>query len=152
MAGNSYNGFTSEQRARAFRWFKQECAAGRCRSYVSCDACGQTKGVHAHSEDYSAPYGDHIGQYAVCFRCHMMIHCRFKNPEAWETYKQHLREGRTFAVPPNFYTFCAETLRRRGRGVAFTQNPPRECTWLDDLLMPPPAPPEQDLFNSCAPT
>jgi hypothetical protein len=57
---------------------------------IRCDACGQTEGpIDAHSEDYSEPFGDHIGEHALCYRCHMAIHTREKNPEAWAIYKTH---------------------------------------------------------------
>tara|TARA_R100000773_G_scaffold36307_1_gene31302 strand:- start:1602 stop:1847 length:246 start_codon:yes stop_codon:yes gene_type:complete len=76
----SYNGFTPKERTDAFIWLKGEYASGRREKGKVCDACGQTKGiVEDHSEDYSYPYGDHIGKYTFCYRCHMMIHCRFRN-------------------------------------------------------------------------
>jgi hypothetical protein len=59
---NSYNGFTPQQRAHALRGLNREYAAGRRQRPTSCDACGQTEGViEPHSEDYSEPFGDHIG-------------------------------------------------------------------------------------------
>jgi len=84
---NSYNGFSGEQRERALAWFKAEKRAGRRDDPVRCDACGQGLGLmQAHSEDYSEPFGDHIGRFGLCYACHMMIHCRFRNPAAWESY------------------------------------------------------------------
>lgn len=62
-----------------------------------CDACGQDAGViQPHSENYSAPYGDHIGEHGLCFTCHMMIHCRFRSPAAWQAYRAAIREGWIF--------------------------------------------------------
>ena len=131
----TYNGFNHDQRMRALRWLKIEYAAGRRTRPFRCDACGQDEGViEAHSEDYSEPFGDHIGQNGLCYRCHMMIHNRFKNPEAWTIYKQHIRQGRIFRpIGRNFHAFCGETLRAMGRGVAFKQGPARERTLLDDI-------------------
>lgn len=105
---------------------------------ISCDACGQTEGyISGHSEDYSFPYGDHIGRFGVCYRCHMMIHCRFKNPEAWETYKAHLREGRVFApIGRNFWLFRKQTLDAKGIGVLFKQGPAKASTFLDAMTSP----------------
>jgi hypothetical protein len=45
-----------------YRWLEREYAAGRRARPIMCDACGQADGpIDAHSEDYSAPFGDHIG-------------------------------------------------------------------------------------------
>lgn len=71
----------------------------------------------------------------------MMIHTRFKNPVAWETYKLHIREGRIFApIGKNFRTFCGQTLKARGRRVPFKQGPAKERTFLDGLRGPELAP------------
>lgn len=99
---NSYNGFTHTQRMKAFNWLKIEYASGRRKKPTQCDACGQTKGIlEHHSEDYSAPYGNHIGAWSLCYRCHMMIHCRFRNKTAWRRYRERLATGIIFAP---FYT------------------------------------------------
>lgn len=130
----TYNGFDHAQRMAGFRWLNGEYAAGRRTKPTVCEVCGQTEGpITAHSEDYSMPFGDHIGRHGLCYRCHMMIHCRFKAPQAWDTYKRHIRDGRIFVPVSNFKVFCAQTLTAMGRNVAFTQGPPRERTFLDEL-------------------
>ena len=131
---SSYNGFDHNQRMRALYWLRKEYAAGRRHPPTLCDACGQTEGVlEAHSEDYSAPYGDHIGRFGLCYRCHMAIHCRYRHPGAWKAYKQNVREGRIFhPIGRNFTRFIHE-FTRQGRGVPFKQGPPRAHTVLDDL-------------------
>lgn len=92
-----YNGFSPQQRTRALRWLRQEEAAGRRRRPTRCEACGQTRGVvDSHSEDYSDPFGPHIGRFALCFRCHMIVHCRFSSPASFEVYEEALREGVRF--------------------------------------------------------
>jgi hypothetical protein len=64
----------------------------------------------------------------------MAIHCRFKNPEDWEAYKLHIRDGRIFVpIGRSYPTFCRQTLVARGAGVAFERVPVRERTVLDDL-------------------
>jgi len=97
---NSYNGFTPNQRIKALRWLNEEYAQGRRTRPTSCDVCGQTRGhLEAHSEDYSGPpFGDNIGAFGLCYRCHMMIHCRFSNPWAFERYVQSLELGQVW--PP----------------------------------------------------
>lgn len=131
----TYNGFDHGQRMKGYRWLQGEYAAGRRQRPLRCDACGQTDGpVEAHSEDYSEPFGDHIGRHGLCYRCHMAIHNRFKHPEAWAIYKRHIREGRIFhPIGKNFPRFAAETLRRKGEDVPYLQRPARERTLLDEL-------------------
>lgn len=109
----SYNGFDHSQRTAALRWIKKEWAEGRRALPSKCCVCGQAKGIiDAHSEDYSRPFGAHIGQFELCFRCHMMIHCRFRNPKAFATYCEALAKGIRFApmYSRNFGAFCNDHL------------------------------------------
>jgi hypothetical protein len=81
----------------AYRWAMAEQAAGRRVTPGECDACGQTEGlIERHSEDYSAPFGDHIGRHGLCYTCHMMVHCRVRSPEAWRPYRDAVRAGAVF--------------------------------------------------------
>lgn len=131
---NSYNGFTPEQRMKALYWLKAQVKAGTRTAPTECMACGQKEGViEAHSEDYSEPFGDHIGAYAFCYRCHMMIHCRFRSPEAWNSYRLQVRNGTVFAAcyTRNFqkivsYLTMSEVLIQRRQAS-------RERTVLDDI-------------------
>lgn len=98
MALAVYNGFNDKQRTAAYAWLKREYAAGRRVKPVECEACGQRDGlVMAHSEDYSAPYGDHIGRFSLCFRCHMLVHCRARNRPAFDRYVGELEAGFRYA-------------------------------------------------------
>jgi hypothetical protein len=135
MVLKTYNGFDHNQRMKGYRWLQGEYAAGRRARPTVCDACGQDEGpIEAHSENYSSPFGDHIGRHGLCYRCHMAIHTREKNPEAWTAYKHHVAIGRIFyPIGKNFQRFCAETLRRKGERVPFKQGPVRVRTLLDDL-------------------
>lgn len=93
---NPYNGFTPSQRMKAFRWLKAQD-----REPVEvCDACGSKANVNPHSEDYSEPFGDHIGAFALCYACHMMVHCRFKNLDLWLVYCGEVRLGLRLQDPP----------------------------------------------------
>ncbi len=109
-----YNGFSPQARRAALAWLKREYAAGRRVPPTECDACGQREGViDAHSEDYSAPFGDHIGRYALCYRCHMAVHCRFgTGARQWEAYSQLIAEGAVLRAfhRRNFGQFAAEHL------------------------------------------
>ena len=47
--------------------------------------------------------GDHIGQFGFCATCHLQVHSRFRNPHAWQAYREAVRHrfttssSRTFA-------------------------------------------------------
>ena len=90
---NSYNGFLPKQRMAALKWFKGQISIGARQAVPSsCDICKQDKGhLEFHSENYSSPFGDHIGQLGLCYICHMMLHCRFKSSAKWELYKTNLK-------------------------------------------------------------
>jgi hypothetical protein len=93
-----YNGFTTAQRNRAQRWLNQEWSVGRLARPSKCVACGQTEGViDAHAEDYSEPFaaGKTDGHH-LCFTCHMMLHCRFREPDAWDRYRSAIEAGAMF--------------------------------------------------------
>lgn len=98
---------------KALEWLKREYAAGRRLKPIMCDVCGQDEGIiEHHSEDYSEPFGDHIGAYALCYRCHMMVHCRYRAKRAWEAYKEFISFG--LVMQPiysrNFVAFTDEML------------------------------------------
>jgi hypothetical protein len=136
MALKTYNGFDHDQRMKGYRWLQREYAAGRRARPTVCDACRQAEGpIDAHSEDYSAPFGDHIGRFGLCYRCHMAVHTRFNNREAWEAYKHHVALGRIFyPIGKNFRRFAAENLRSRLKDVPFKQGPVRVRTLMDELI------------------
>jgi DNA invertase Pin-like site-specific DNA recombinase len=50
----------------------------------------------AHSEDYSEPFGDHIGRWSLCYWCHLLLHCRRRAPEAYLRYVLMLQGGERF--------------------------------------------------------
>ena len=92
---NSYNGFTGAQRTAAQRWLNTEWNAGRLQRPIECVACGQNKGpIHAHAEDYSEPFkAGKTDRYHLCFCCHMVVHCRFKNRGSWREYRRIIAAG-----------------------------------------------------------
>lgn len=90
----SYNGFSSEQRYRALHWLNAQYKLGARERPTSCEACGQARGIFdAHSEDYSEPFGAQTGRFGLCYRCHMMIHLRWRFPRAWDRYRERVSEG-----------------------------------------------------------
>jgi hypothetical protein len=110
---NSYNGFTSSERAASQRWENAQYANGTRSRPTTCEACEQTDGwLEAHTEDYSKPYGDHIGRWGLCYRCHMILHCRFRYPAAFAEYCKALTAGKRFAPihTRNFPLFASQQL------------------------------------------
>jgi hypothetical protein len=95
----SYNGFSPEARERAARWLRAEWASGRLAKPSVCCACGQDQGViDAHAEDYSEPFRAGVtDEFHLCFTCHMMVHCRFRNRAAWDRYREAIAKGGHFA-------------------------------------------------------
>ena len=86
MSRIPYNGFTPEERGKAAAWLYANVAiVDRC-----CDGCGNPK-ARRHSEDYSYPYGPHVGAYSLCQRCHHAVHIRHRNPANWERLKTQAR-------------------------------------------------------------
>lgn len=110
----SYNGYSPTQRMQAFNWLKYEMQVGRRKQPCKCEVCGQTKGkIMYHSEDYSEPFGDHIGAYELCFTCHMMIHCRFRNPSIWKQYIELIKNGLQVQDVNNWFQFKRKFLDKK---------------------------------------
>ena len=135
---NSYNGYTPAQRYKALSWFKKQIKEGKKPSHPhQCDFCGQNNGVIAwHSEDYSEPYGDHIGKYGVCYVCHMMIHCRFKNKQLWLNYTQKISQS--FQTQPfhfnDWKTFKEKFLINKMEDVIFVESVFKNSELFDLLV------------------
>ena len=137
MARREYNGFSAAHRTKAGAWFT---AQGKPKP-TTCKVCLQTKGWRGwHSEDYSEPFGPHIGEHGLCFVCHMMLHCRFRNPEAFEVYRTLIRAGARFAPIFGFPQLAADLLNRDPAlwdDSFAVVNEPRDTTWLDTLSLTP---------------
>lgn len=134
MAKNPYNGFTPQQRSKAGRWIRRQRANGLRAPHTQCCACLREGGsVAGHSENYSFPYGPHIGEYGLCFPCHMAVHHRFKMPDQWNAYRFQVAQGRRY---PDMTQYGRWIVLFKGHGY----NPPVvqdpcSSTWLDTLLM-----------------
>lgn len=88
---NAYNGFTSAKRKKAHDWLEFQFR----KSPKQCKACGQDEGpIVFHTEDYSEPYGANIGEYELCYACHMMLLCRKgRMHNKWRNYKKKIKLG-----------------------------------------------------------
>lgn len=94
----SYNGFSVAQRRKAQVWLNRQWRSGTLTRPSVCQACGQDQGIiDAHAEDYSEPFAaGKTDQFHLCFKCHMMVHCRFSNPDKWRWYKAMVASGIKF--------------------------------------------------------
>ena len=96
----SYNGFTPAERWRGLAIVKQAIKDGRLKPIEECKCafCGQDKGIRQyHSEDYTPEkIVDQVTP--LCWRCHMMLHSRFRHPKAYERYMDEIKAGKIY--PP----------------------------------------------------
>lgn len=124
---NSYNGFSGAQRMKAQRWLNEMWGRGLLARPSECTACGQTEGViDAHTEDYSEPFAaGKTDQWPLCYRCHMMLHCRFSAPVAFQRYRKAVAGGIRYEAMTerNFYRLRNQHIH--GHRVGWTQHEPR---------------------------
>lgn len=108
-----YNGFPGALRNLAQRWLNGCWGGGALKRPEVCMACSQdTPPIDAHAEDYSQPFAaGKTDEFHLCYSCHMAVHCRFKNPEAWDNYRALVAVGgrypwlgRNFPVFMGYYT------------------------------------------------
>jgi len=85
-----YNGFTPRERMAVCPVQNRAFAAGFPRPPY-CLACGETKGIFAHLEDYSMPLEGILG---LCRACHFAVHIRFTRPETFARRHAEVR-GKT---------------------------------------------------------
>ena len=131
----SYNGFTPQQRQKAYNWLKAQIAAKhREPASAPCDACGQPAGrFDHHSEDYSAPYGDHIGGFTLCYPCHMMIHCRHRDKARFSAYAYMVKQGSHLTAPPQSWPAFRGTMLAGAAVWIWTEGTPPQRPILDEV-------------------
>lgn len=95
----SYNGFTAHQRNKAQAWLNAQWKSGALSRPAKCCSCAITEGIiDAHAEDYSEPFAKgKTDQYHLCFRCHLMLHCRYHHLSNFTQYCKAVYEGTQFA-------------------------------------------------------
>lgn len=129
MPLRTYNGFGHNQRMKAGAWQKEQYARGRLKRPSRCCACGQTHGpLIDHCEDYSEPFRPETTcRYPMCYRCHMMVHCRHRDRVAWARYRDAIESGVRY---PAINSFPALLSQHMGRGAKWPE---------PELVGPPPA-------------
>jgi hypothetical protein len=94
----AYNGFPGPQRDVSWEWMKERMRTGELVRPHTCMACGQTQGcIDYHAEDYGYPWGPHLWQFQLCYKCHMMVHCARRNPQPVGDYRAIVANGGRFA-------------------------------------------------------
>ena len=83
-----YNGFTGAERIRGWQAMHLLLQAGALAKDTSCSGCGSRHELAFHSETYFHP-AEHV---TVCKPCHIQLHRRFKNPDAFRAYRDRARE------------------------------------------------------------
>ena len=121
----NYNGFSANQIYDAVNWLREQQKKGLRPTYPEkCDVCNQQQGILMfHSEDYSEPFGEHIGQFSLCYCCYMMIHCRNHNPIAWKTYISAIEQGKRFHpfIKKDWKKFKRECLQNKFSFLKYTK-------------------------------
>jgi hypothetical protein len=136
MSKNPYNGFSAEVRARSGVWLTVQYKARRVQRPKECQACSQHQGVvEHHAEDYSEPFGPHIHAFALCFRCHLMVHSRFRNPVAWERYCDAIARGVQYApsAKRDYFTYIRPLLGRNVQ-APFVIRPEGGSNFLREMI------------------
>lgn len=97
-----YNGFTEEERAKGGAIQTWAYGKGYLVRAERCEACNvkgqEPADIVAHLEDYTEPI---TGSIFLCYRCHKMLHLRFRFPEAWSQYRDKVREGSYWPLATN---------------------------------------------------
>jgi len=99
----SYNGFSSNERAKVGRMQLAAIRSGEFPAPLQCELCMQTTGqMQLHNEDYSRPFDD---AHPICRSCHGALHARFTNPERWQKRLVIIRQFRNqgMSKPSNLW-------------------------------------------------
>ena len=97
----SYNGWNGDERLAVLPILRAAIAAGELASPTTCSIClvagtpdrRAESAVWFHDEDYANP----MGAYAICRRCHRLLHLRFHDPDTWTAHAAlHARGGAWF--------------------------------------------------------
>ena len=100
--GNSYNGFTWNERMAKFKEMNRRLKNGDLpHPHGPCRLCGDPGGESTgvsfeyHDEDYGQEYSwREPAAYMDCRSCHIYrIHQRSAHPESWAVFLKHVRRG-----------------------------------------------------------
>jgi len=82
-----YNGFTGDQRLIADRKIKVAIEMALIPVATECSICGETNGrMDYHAENYGRP----LQVAAICSKCHLALHNRFRSPGFAASWKKRV--------------------------------------------------------------
>lgn len=86
-----YKQWTAKERYASLKLTKKAIADGTIPPATKCCKCRQEKGIiQYHNEDYSDPIKFLL---QLCWRCHMILHSQYRNPEACRLYWERIAKG-----------------------------------------------------------
>jgi len=115
MAYTNYNGWTGLVRKSRDAVFFGAIKSGDLPNQPTvCHGCGITRdkddaAIQQHSEEYGPLPTDYTKSCVpLCFRCHFLVHVRFKIPNKWLSYLNRVASGKL--EPPLPYDWRAGNL------------------------------------------
>jgi len=127
---NSYKKWSGEERTRSLRLTNKAKKMGLLDEPKMCRVCGQTEGIlHTHNKDYDVTLAlvpkmidgtatkeevEMVKEVLVplCWRCHMILHSKYRNSEAYKKYFEEVKDGKK-CYPP-VYKHDYELLKENG--------------------------------------
>ena len=123
MAYTTYNGWSGLVRKSRDTIFFGAIKSGDLPDKPNqCYGCGITRDkdnapIQQHSEEYGPLPTDYIKNCVpLCFRCHFLVHARFKVPDTWLRYLNRVASGKL--QPPLPYDWRAGNLMIKEGDIA----------------------------------
>lgn len=96
-----YNGWSPEERLATLPIQKAAIASGELARPTRCSVCDVEGNRNWKADDavwlHDENYADPLAAYAVCRRCHRLLHRRFEDPAPWlALVSEHGRGGTWF--------------------------------------------------------
>jgi len=116
---NSYKKWTGAQRQKSLKLTNEAMKRGLLERPHKCRICGQEKGIlHTHNKDYDVTLElvpkmldgtateEEMAKVKevlvpICWRCHMIHHSKYRNPEAHDRYFEEVKNGKQY--PPVYH-------------------------------------------------
>lgn len=96
-----YNGWNGDERLAVLPILRAALATGELAHPTICSVCLVPGNADRRAQDavwfYDEDYAKPMGAYAICRRCHSLLHLRFHDPDTWTAYVAlHARGGAWF--------------------------------------------------------
>lgn len=125
----SYKKWSPEERLESLKLTNKARSMGLLEAPTKCRCCGQTEGIlHTHNKNYDVTLllvpkiingtatQDEVNQVKevlvpLCWRCHMILHSKYRNLASYEKYFAEIKEGKQY---PPVYKHNFEILKENG--------------------------------------